>query len=83
MPAHLEVPLGAVEGVGSEIIEPLDSVQDGFCTIQLRSERDGVRTGDLLPLLTETVFIQEHNREVLDVMYFLVAVLEPGTSPEC
>lgn len=82
MPAYLEVPLGAVEGAGFEIIKPLYSMHEGYGTVQLRPERYGVRSGDLFPLLTETIFIQKHNREILDVMFFHVAVLEPGTSPK-
>ena len=83
VPADLEVPLGAVEGVRSEIVEPLHGMHEGGSAVHLRGETYGIRAGDVFPSLTKTLFIQKYHGKVLDGMLFHVAVLEPGASPEC
>lgn len=82
MPTYLEVPFGAVEGIRSEIVEPLDSIHEGDSAVHLGFETYGIRACNVFPMLTKTVFIQKHNSETLDYMFFKVAVLKSGASPE-
>ena len=83
VPTDLEVPLWAVQGVRSEIVEPLYGMHEGDSAVHLRCETHGIRAGDVFPLLTKTLFIQKYHGQVLNGMLFHVTVLESGAAPEC
>lgn len=82
MPTDLEVPFRAVEGVRREIVEPLDGTDDRDGAVHLRLKIDAAPARDLFPLIEKTVFVKKDNGEVLDDMFFHVAVLESRASPK-
>ncbi len=83
MPTDFEVPFRAVEGVRREIVESLDCTDDGDGAVHLRLKVYAVPARDLFPLFQKTVFVEKYNGEVLDYMFFHVALLESRASPEC
>jgi hypothetical protein len=57
VPTDLEVPLGAIEGVRREIVEPLDRMHDGGSAVHLRGKTYGIRADEMFPPLTKTLLI--------------------------
>ncbi len=70
MAADFKIPLFAVEGLCRVIVKPTNSLDERSTAVHGRRQLDGRSSGNLSPPLMETVLIQKHDRELLDLILF-------------
>lgn len=74
MATDFEVPLFAVEGVCGVIVKSTNSFDERGTAVHGRRQLDRRSSGNLGPPLMETLLVQEHDRELLDLILFHIPV---------
>lgn len=75
VPTDFEVPFGAVEGIGGEVVEPFDRLHEGHTRIHLWLKPNRIHSRDLLPTFMETYFVQKDHGEILNGVWLDVPLL--------
>lgn len=73
MPAHFKIPLFAIERIGRVVVEPADGLDDWRLTIHWHGQADCLPPGDLAPPFVQARFVEEHDGQLLDFVFFDVA----------
>jgi len=73
MPADLEIPLFAVEGVGGVVVKSADGFHDGGGATHRSGEPDRIASGDLCPSFMQAALVEKYHFELSNVMLFDIA----------
>lgn len=70
MPANLKVPFFAIQGVGGIIVEAADGLDDRRLAVHWHGQADCLPPGDLAPPFMQARFVEKHDGQLLDFVFF-------------
>lgn len=82
VPTDVEVPLFTVQGIRGIVVKSTDGLDEWSAAVHRCCKLDRRSSGNLSPPLMETLLVQKHDRELLDLILFHVAGTGSAASQE-
>ena len=70
MTADFEVPFFTIQRIGGVIVEAADGLDNWRRAAHRSGESDWVASGDLRPSFMQAALVEEHDLELLEVLFF-------------